>query len=96
MRVVLKTSCFIYYIKHTCNFISRYGVKKLYELIDEIKEVEVPYNAKSFDVQNLFHSILSFETLDLASKLLDRNSVNIIIKYSIAETLKIPLGQIYF
>ena len=81
-----------------CNFKSKFSIKNSFELVENIKNINIPNNAKliSFDVQNLFPSIPPNETLILVEELLTKNNTNYIIKQDILEALSVCLDQNYF
>lgn len=84
-------------LTHT-NFVSTYSIKNTYNLVENIKDICIPNNAKliSFDVQNLFPSIPPKDVIKLVQSLLDKNNINPITKEEIIDSLKICLKQNYF
>lgn len=85
-------------IKTNTNFSARYSIKNSYDLVDKIKNVTLPSNAKfvSFDVSNLFPSIPVIDSVKLVEKLLLKNKVNPVKKQEILNTLEVCVQQNYF
>lgn len=81
-----------------CNFKPKFTIKNSYQLLDRIKDVDIPGNAKliSFDVQNLFPSIPPNEVLNLVEDLLIKNKTNPVIQQDIIVSLAACLDQNYF
>lgn len=84
-------------LNHT-NFSASFSIKNSYELVNKIKNINLPQNSKfiSFDVTNLFPSIPIVDTIKLVNKLLIKNNVNFIKKQEILDILTECLKQNYF
>ena len=81
-----------------CNFKSTTSINNSFELVDKIKNFNLPSNAKliSFDVVNLFPSVPPSETIELVKNLLNLNNVNVVIQNEIITLLETCLHQNYF
>lgn len=81
-----------------CKFTAKYSIKNSYELVQNIKDLNIPNNAilLSFDVKNLFPSIPPIEVIDIIDNKLTENRTNIIVKQDIINTLVVCLDQNYF
>ena len=85
-------------ILHHTNFTSYFSVKNSQVLINNIKVINIPNNAKliSFDVQYLFPSIPLKDTIILVEKLLFATNTNPVIINDILCLLIVCLKQNYF
>jgi hypothetical protein len=85
-------------IKENCKFTAKHSIKNSYDLINKIRHIKIPPNAKliSFDVQNLFPSVPPNDTIKLVQDLLDKNNTNPVVKQDILNLLKTCLDQNYF
>ncbi|XP_074027857.1 uncharacterized protein [Leptinotarsa decemlineata] len=82
-------------IQNHTNFKSKFSLKNSYHLINEIQDFTLPDNAKliSSDVKNLFPSIPPNETITLVENLLDKNSINPVVKNEILDLLTVQVHR---
>lgn len=92
------SKCLINLININTNFSAKYAIKNSYDLVNKIKDITLPNNAKlvSFDVANLFPSIPLKDTVKLVEKLLVNNNVNSVKKQELVNALEACLEQNYF
>ena len=86
-------------IKFNTKFKSKYSIKNSLDLIDKIKNLEIPNRSLliSFDVKSLFPSVPPADVLGITRTLLQKNSLfPAIVKEDLLQGLEICLKQNYF
>lgn len=85
-------------LRDTVNFNPKYSIKNSLDLIEKIKDVQIPLNAKivSFDVCNLFPSVPTIDCKIIVDDMLHKKLINPTIISDINHTLSTCLNQNYF